>query len=145
MSWDPFGVAIVPDEDFTARGYTDDEDFNRETARKIDAGEWSAYGVVVYRMCDAGDWHATHHSVWGTVVDTTTDAGGVITDPQNIGDEHLRSLALDLLTEARTARQDGALCAVRVDRDDWTGPCGEPIDLDGMCDDHARMRDEGAL
>jgi hypothetical protein len=102
------GVMIVRDEDFTVDGFTDVPELERETARKLDDGTWTAYGVVVVRMCDAGDWHEDYgHALWGVVVETTTLDGCVVTDPREIGDDHLREIAGEMLTAAR-ATGDGS-------------------------------------
>ena len=95
-----YGIKIVTDEDFVPFG--DDESAIVEETEKIDAGEWTAYGVTLMKKCECCQaWSAAGPSLWGIVIDTVDSDESILTDLTDVPDGYLREIAKELIVEAQ--------------------------------------------
>jgi hypothetical protein len=91
-------VRIVLDHD-----YEPDGDYDlAEEREKLSTGEWTAYDVYVDVKCEhCGHWELYKASLSGIVVETSNADGLYDGEISEIPDEYLRSVACELIVEAR--------------------------------------------
>lgn len=107
-------IAVVIDEEYRPEDLSDIDELIAEEQEKLTSGEWSAYGIVVYRECEEASigllcedgWQCMDADVLGSVWGTVTNSGydGTYDSPEQIGNDHLRQTARDVWGEAATNR-----------------------------------------
>lgn len=95
-------IGIAPDDEFEPGNHADNKTEINEAVEKINAGEWAAYKIAVFKGDDA-DGEEPLEIIHGYVTDAGFD--GRYDRPDQIHNEYLRESARSMLDGVIAAQQ----------------------------------------